>query len=186
MVFASGEQTSQVEMSRSDLTDLGGAGQSEGVEPSLHSGGNALTSTRTMGPPKSRRNSDKKIVEINVDQARQLIANISPLSQKTLMLFVYGDQIAVASLVGPGSDYPDLTALKKSLIGGVVRRLRTVTGNRDAVLFASDPDRSVLFIKPGSASALRQAFNLPEREQLYDHPNEHHDDEMSLDPSAPL
>ena len=189
MVFTSSGQTSPVGVSENDLTGFDGDGHGDGAKPSPNSVGEVLAATPEMGAAKNPRISEKKIVQISVDQARQLIANISPLSQKTLRLFVYGEWITVDSLIGPGKDYPNMTALRKSLVGGIVRRLRTVTGNRNAVLFASNPDKSSMKIGHHSAAALREAFNLPEPQphsDFYHHSNGYQGEEMPPESNAPL
>ena len=160
-VFTAGGHASQVGMNESDLSGFYGDEHGGGANLSPLSDGEPITALRPKGATKPHRNSGKQIVEISVDQARRLIANISPLSQKTLKQFVFGDLIMVDSLIGSGKDYQDLSALKKSFVGGVKRRLRTVTGNRDAVLFVSNQDRTSMYIRSESAEALRQAFNLP-------------------------
>lgn len=104
----------------------------------------------------------KKVVEISVDQARDLIANVSDKSKDALKLFVSGQPVSLAALVGPSAPYRDHNELKRSFVGAVNRRLRTVTENRTAVLFSSDRDKTRIRITPLSATALRQALDVPE------------------------
>ena len=122
----------------------------------------------SRAPPirEASKNHKKKIVEIDVDQARQIIGNISPRSIKTLRKFMYGDWVSIESLVGEGNDYRDLVELKKSLVGGVTRRLRSVIGDRDAELFSSNTDKSSLRI--GSTSAASLELVLFELEAQFD------------------
>ena len=104
----------------------------------------------------------KKVVEISIDQARDLIANVSERSKDALKLFASGQPVSLDALIGPGAPYRDHNELKRSFVGAVNRRLRTVTGNRTAVLFSSDRDKTRIRITPLSATALRQALDVPE------------------------
>ncbi len=52
-----------------------------------------------------------------------------------LKLFAPGRSIALDELIGEHKPYANMTDLKRSFVGAVNRRLRTVTGNRQAVLF---------------------------------------------------
>ena len=104
----------------------------------------------------------KQVLDISVTTARELIANVSSKSQTALSHFATGQPVALASLIGLNAPYRDLNELKRSLVGAVNRRLRTVTDNRAAVLFASDRDKQRIRITARSAASLRQALNLPE------------------------
>ncbi len=106
----------------------------------------------------------KRVVGINVEQARELIANVSEKSKKTLKLFAVGRPIALDELIGESGPYRDFTELKRSFVGAVNRRLRTVTENRLAMLFASDRDKTRIRITPKSAASLRLALDIPEGE----------------------
>ena len=104
---------------------------------------------------------EKRVVDISVEQARELVANISPKSQETLKLFAPGTPVALDTLIGAGCPYRDFTDLKRSFVGAVNRRLRTVSGNRLAVLFASDRDKKCVRITPVAAASLRQVLDSP-------------------------
>ena len=104
----------------------------------------------------------KQVIDISVEQARELIANVSERSQDALKLFASGQTVPLVTLVGPSSPYRDFNDLKRSLVGAVNRRLRTVTENRSAVLFSSDRDKTRIRITPSSAASLRQALQMPE------------------------
>ena len=65
-------------------------------------------------------------------------------------------------LIGEKGRYRDFTDLKRSFVGAVNRRLRTVTENRLAMLFASDRDKTRIRITPKSAMSLRLALDIPE------------------------
>ncbi|MBK9440582.1 MAG: hypothetical protein IPN53_04390 [Comamonadaceae bacterium] len=104
----------------------------------------------------------KRVIDISIEQARELIANVSERSQDALKLFAAGPAVPLATLVGPTAPYRDFNDLKRSLVGAVNRRLRTVTENRAAVLFSSDRDKTRIRITPLSAVALRQVLQMPE------------------------
>lgn len=96
----------------------------------------------------------KRVIDITPEQAKELIANISEKSIETLKRFASGGAIALDDLFGEGKPYLNLSDLKRSFVGAVNRRLRTVTGNRQAVLF--------LTVKPsatqiGTQISVRQA-----------------------------
>jgi len=110
----------------------------------------------------------KKVIDISVEQARELIANVSEKSLDALRLFASGQPVQLDNLVGPEGQYRDFNDLKRSLVGAVNRRLRTVTENRSAVLFSSDRDKTRIRITPLSAAALRQALNVPEPLPVFD------------------
>ncbi len=105
---------------------------------------------------------EKCVVDITVEQAQDLIANISRESQQTLRLFAPGSPIALDELIGKDGPYRDFNHLKRSCVGAVNRRLRTVLGNRLAVLFSSDRDKTRIKITPLSAASLRQVLEIPE------------------------
>jgi hypothetical protein len=104
----------------------------------------------------------KQVLDISVTTARDLIANISDKSLTVLTQFASGQAVNLESLIGPHAPYRDMNELKRSLVGAVNRRLRTVTDNRAAVLFASSRDRQRIHITGRSAASLRQAMQLPE------------------------
>jgi hypothetical protein len=105
---------------------------------------------------------EKRVVDINVEQARDLVANISQKSQQTLKLFARGTPVALDDLIGDSGLYKDFTELKRSFVGAVNRRLRTVSGNRLAVLFSSDRDKTRIRITPLAAASLRQVLDVQE------------------------
>lgn len=104
----------------------------------------------------------KRVVDVDVDKARQLVANISAKSLDTLKLFATGDPLSLSALLGDNAPYQDIAELKRSFIGAVNRRLRTVTGNRQAVLFGADAGQERIHVRPRTAASLRQAMHLPE------------------------
>ena len=105
---------------------------------------------------------EEHVVDLTIDQARELVANISDKSQQTLKRFAVGTPVALEELIGEGRDYRDVTELKRSLVGAVKRRLRTITANRLAVLFSSDRDKTRIRIRPLAAASLRQVLQVPE------------------------
>ena len=112
--------------------------------------------------PDVAEGASKQVLDISVATARELIANISDKSLSVLTQFANGQPVAQTSLIGANAPYRDLNELKRSLVGAVNRRLRTVTDNRAAVLFASSRDRQRIHITARSAASLRQAMQLPE------------------------
>ena len=104
----------------------------------------------------------KQVLDISPGTARELIANVSSKSLSALAHFASGQPVALDALIGLNAPYRDVNELKRSLVGAVNRRLRTVTDNRAAVLFASDRDKKRIRITARSAASLRQALNVPE------------------------
>jgi hypothetical protein len=112
--------------------------------------------------PDSAEGAQKQVLDISLATARDLIANISDKSLTALTQFATGQPVELTSLIGAKAPYRDMNELKRSLVGAVNRRLRTVTDNRAAVLFASSRDRQRIHITARSAASLRQAMRLPE------------------------
>ena len=127
-------------------------------EPAVENPANSGESAqRVIQPPPK-----KELVDISIEQARQLIANVGELSKKTLRLLASRQSVSLEVLIGPNADYADYQLLKKSLVGAVNRRLRTVTRNRAAVLLVGDLSKSYIGLRPVSAAALRQALDVQE------------------------
>lgn len=105
---------------------------------------------------------EKVVVDVSVEEARDLIANISPKSLDTLKLFASGKPVVLASLIGKEGIYDDYSNLKRSFVGAVNRRLRNVSANRNAVFFSSDRDKTRIRTTAQTALALRCVFNIPE------------------------
>ena len=98
-----------------------------------------------------------------------MVANISDDSTKVLRNFALGKHIAVEELIGDGDgQYEDFNHLKRSFVGAVNRRLRTVLRNRLAVLFSSDRDKKRIKITPRAAASLRQALDVAEPMPTFD------------------
>ncbi len=148
------------------LTRIGGSELEGGADEPFASYGNppsyVSTSTVAAGIQETGNDSDKRVVNITAEQARELIANISEKSQKTLRLFAAAERVGLDELVGGDGPYRDMNDLKRSFVGAVNRRLRTVVGNRSAVLFGSDRDRRRIRVLPLAAAALRHAMGIPE------------------------
>lgn len=119
--------------------------------------------------PVGDRRGGKRVVDISLIEAKALIANISPKSLRTLKLFLNGSPVAIADLIGAGLPYRDLTDLKRSFVGAVTRRLRTVTKNKQAALFLKVPldgsNKEAIAIRAESVSAIRSAMGLDATEQ---------------------
>ena len=110
---------------------------------------------------------EKTVVDITAFQARDLIARSnlskkSERSQQTLRLFAAGAPVALEELIGEGRPYSDFTDLKRSFVGAVNRRLRSVLRNRSAVLFSSDRKKTRIKITPLTAASLRKVLDVPE------------------------
>ncbi len=106
--------------------------------------------------------STKRVIGISAEQAGELLANLADKSQQTLRLFAVAERVGIDELVGDDRPYRDMNDLKRSFVGAVNRRLRTVLGNRAVVLFSSDRGRRRIRLHPHSAAALRQAMGIPE------------------------
>jgi len=107
-------------------------------------------------------NEEKKVVSLTVAEAGDLLGNISERSRETLKHFALGQPVPLDSLVGQGRPYKNYVELKRSFVGAVNRRLRTVSGNRNAALFSSDRDQTLIKVKPKTAQSLRRVFSMPE------------------------
>jgi hypothetical protein len=109
--------------------------------------------------------SSKRVVDVTQGQAMELISNISDKSIETLKLFATGRSIALDELIGEHRPYANMTDLKRSFVGAVNRRLRTVTGNRRAVLFLtvkpeSSEDSTQISVRTVTAESLSHALSL--------------------------
>lgn len=107
----------------------------------------------------------KQVIDITPEQAKDLIANISDKSIETLRRFASGEPIALDDLFGENKPYSSLSDLKRSFVGAVNRRLRTVTGNRQAVLFLtvkSDSSQAdiQIAVRKVTAASLSHALGL--------------------------
>ena len=102
----------------------------------------------------------KAVIDISLEQARALLGNLSAKSVEALRLFSSGESVSLDSLVGEGKAYETFSDLKRSFVGAVNRRLRTVTRNRTAVLFrrVDGGKEDMIAVRPQAALALRQAF----------------------------
>ena len=105
---------------------------------------------------------EKRVVDLSVDEARDLLANIKDRSAEILKRFATGKPVALATLIGPSGEYRDYSELKRSFVGAVNRRLRTVSGTRNAALFSSDRDKTRIKITQKTAQSLRVVFAMPE------------------------
>ncbi len=102
----------------------------------------------------------KTVVDLDTVEARSLLANLSAKSVETLRLFASGESVALDALVGTEKAYENLSDLKRSFVGAVNRRLRTVTRNRSAVLFRKVEGSTGISIavRARTATALQQAL----------------------------
>ena len=153
---------------------MGGDGDVE-----LMLGSNDYDSIPASNPQGGSPSTGKRVFPITPEQASELLANLAEKSQQSLRLFALGERVAVDDLVGEGRAYKDMNDLKRSFVGAVNRRLRTVVGNRSAVLFSSDRDRQKIRVLPVAASALRQAMGIAEPE--LDHESDGAENEYVFD-----
>lgn len=125
---------------------------------------------------------EKKVVSLTVAEAGDLLGNISDRSSQTLKHFAVGQPVPLVDLVGQGKPYKNYIELKRSFVGAVNRRLRTVSGNRNAALFSSDRDQTLIKVKPKTAQSLRRIFAMPEPLPLMEYCDQHG---QELAPSNP-
>lgn len=97
----------------------------------------------------------KVVVDTDVEQTRKLVANLSPKSIETLKRFAGGGTVSLGSLIGEGNPYETFNDLKRSFVGAVNRRLRTVTRIRTAVLFRKTASGEGISVKQQTAESLR-------------------------------
>ncbi len=100
----------------------------------------------------------KTVIDIDEEQVEALLANLSEKSIETLRLFASGEPVVVNTLVGDGCPYASFLELKRSFVGPVNRRLRTVTQNRSAALFrkAAGGEHDIrISVKPRTAEAIQ-------------------------------
>ena len=105
----------------------------------------------------------KQVIDISETQARELIANLSDKSIATLRRFAEQVVVPLDDLLGEDKAYANFSDLKRSFVGAVNRRLRTVTRNRTAVLFRkTSPEdmngREGVAVRPQTAAALASLF----------------------------
>lgn len=107
-------------------------------------------------------NEEKQVLSLSSTEASDLLANISERSQQTLKQFALGQPVPLDALIGAGRPYKNYVELKRSFVGAVNRRLRTVSGNRNAALFSSDRDKTRIKVTAKTAQSLRRAYDMPE------------------------
>lgn len=99
----------------------------------------------------------KVVIETDVEQTRKLVANLSTKSIETLKRFADGGAVSLDTLIGEGNPYETFNELKRSFVGAVNRRLRTVTKIRTAVLFRkiASSEGEGISVKERTAQSLR-------------------------------
>jgi hypothetical protein len=107
----------------------------------------------------------KAVIDISTEQAKQLLANLSTKSIEILKMFATEPTVSLDALVGENCPYANFGELKRSFVGAVNRRLRTVTRNRMAVLFRKEAPSleggaDEIAVRPLTAVALRDALQL--------------------------
>ena len=108
----------------------------------------------------SEHDNARQVININKEQTVELLANLAERSQQTLRMFALAERVEIVDLVGEGKPYKDMNDLKRSFVGAVNRRLRTVVGHRGAVLFSSDRDKKRIRVLPMTASALKHVMGI--------------------------
>lgn len=104
-----------------------------------------------------QHHTEELVIDITPEQASALLSNLSEKSIEILKLFTKNKPIDIDSLIGEGKPYASFNELKRSFVGPVNRRLRTVTKNKSAKLFLkADSDR--VTVKKDTALALKHAF----------------------------
>lgn len=111
----------------------------------------------------SESSNAKQVIDISDSQAQELIGNLSEKSISTLRLFAGQVAVPLDNLLGEGKAYANFTDLKRSFVGAVNRRLRTVTRNRTAVLFRKTALDDLgglegIAVRPRTAAALAAVF----------------------------
>ena len=86
----------------------------------------------------------------------------------SLKSFATNSLTTTDDLIGEGQPYKDMNDLKRSFVGAVNRRLRTVVGHRGAVLFSSDRDKKRIRVLPLTASALRHVMGIAHQPPIDD------------------
>ena len=110
----------------------------------------------------SKGKNRKIVIGIDESQARDLIANLNDKSIETLKYFTTEDPVLIDTLVGKGKPYATFNELKRSFVGPVNRRLRTVTQNKMSVLFRQneqDGDEVKISVKPETGSSLSKVLS---------------------------
>ena len=114
------------------------------------------------GGANSKSKNQKKVIGMDESQARDLIANLSDKSIETLKYFTTKDPVLIDTLVGKDKPYATFNELKRSFVGPVNRRLRTVTQNKKSVLFRKsepDGDESKISVKSETGSSLSKVLS---------------------------
>jgi len=116
----------------------------------------------------SKTKKSKNVIEIDKCQAKEMIANLNDKSIEILGLFTTQTPVPLTALVGVDKPYSTFVELKRSFVGPVNRRLRTVTGNRTAVLFLkvkeAGNDENIA-VKQVTAEALKSVLKLNQRDE---------------------
>ena len=103
---------------------------------------------------KSKRN--ERWVDLNLPTAYDLFSNLNDRNSQTLMRFAHQSSISIAELTGDKGPYGDLVDLKRSFVGAVNRRLRTVTEDPDSELFATSFDKKSIEVTENTKKILSQ------------------------------
>lgn len=121
-----------------------------------------------------------RAIDLTPEQAGNLVARLAEESVDTLKLFASGKAVAISELLSSNpSSYKNVSDLNRKFVGAVNRALRTVTQvkgkakDRSSVLLIPADDKRTgleapdllekcIKVKPLTAVALREAFQLPE------------------------
>jgi|APSaa5957512622_1039677.scaffolds.fasta_scaffold83504_2 hypothetical protein len=105
-----------------------------------------------------RTQEEKTVIEINPVQVEALMSNLREKSINTLKDFCSGEPVHLDSLIGEDKTYKSYNELKRSFVGPVNRRLRTVTKNKLAMLFLKAGENEMA-VKKATAISLNDFFN---------------------------
>lgn len=154
---------------RAELKELAFGKDNSGIEEDAFGGVEALdvpwleaeSDAMRWSDMPEKSNDAKTVIDISEEEAKALLRNLSAKSIDTLRQFASGESILLDSLVGDGKPYESFSDLKRSFVGAVNRRLRTVTRNRSAVLFrrVDGTAGDSIALRPQTAAALKKAFS---------------------------
>lgn len=107
------------------------------------------------------------IADISIPEARQLVLGLSEKNLRVLSLFAKNVEVEYEELIGESGVYPSQVDFKRSFVGAVNRRARTVLKDRSTRLLEVFSDVSsgpgaYAWLSEKTAFALRVALDVPE------------------------
>ena len=101
-----------------------------------------------------------RVITINEREAKELVSNLSDKSIEMLKKFTSPEPVLLSYLIGEDKPYENFAILKRSFVGPVNRRLRTVTKNKNAKLFIKiDGEAPGIAVKEGTRTSLMKIFD---------------------------